>query len=224
MLFRSIAANPNVSFSGNFTTAVTGTNASQGNSAPGAGSLFFLNPVNLFVSTISGSEDLHLISTALTVNAGTDLVTTPAYVNIDIDGRDVDALGDVWDIGADEGVFAPGPSAPTGPVPGAGETGLGGREPEPYARRREVGYRDRDVVVPPAKVRYDEALHVEEPEQIAETFTKGIAALSEQIVQLRALPSTTALEEQLLDLERRHADLSTRRHHLLLLLVAGEAF
>lgn len=57
---------------------------------------------NLFVSTVDGSEDLHLKSGANAIDVGTDLVTTPTGVNIDIDGRDRDAQGDTWDMGADE--------------------------------------------------------------------------------------------------------------------------
>ena len=53
-----------------------------------------------FVSTTVGSEDLH-IGTALSVcnMAGVDLGTTNG-VDIDINGRDRDALGDTWTIGA----------------------------------------------------------------------------------------------------------------------------
>ena len=45
-------------------------------------------------------------SIMIACKAGVDLVTTPTYVNIDIDGRDRDAAGDTWDIGADEFVAA----------------------------------------------------------------------------------------------------------------------
>ena len=62
-----------------------------------------------FVSVTGGSEDLHLASGAVEIDAGTNLGTTSG-VNFDIDGRDRDAEGDVWDIGADEFVAA----APTG--------------------------------------------------------------------------------------------------------------
>ena len=57
---------------------------------------------NQFVSTTDGSEDLHLKSGADAIGAGTDLGTTPSGVEIDIDGRDRDAEGDTWDIGADQ--------------------------------------------------------------------------------------------------------------------------
>lgn len=52
--------------------------------------------------------DMHLKSGATSINAGTDLVTTPTGVNYDIDNRDRDALADTWDLGADEFVAAAG--------------------------------------------------------------------------------------------------------------------
>lgn len=55
-----------------------------------------------FVSTVGGMEDLRLKSGADAIDAGTDLGTTPTSVNIDIAGRDRDAEGDTWDIGAHE--------------------------------------------------------------------------------------------------------------------------
>jgi hypothetical protein len=55
-----------------------------------------------YVSTVGGSEDLHLKAGADCIDAGTDLGTTPTGVNYDIDNRDRDAEGDTWDIGADE--------------------------------------------------------------------------------------------------------------------------
>lgn len=59
---------------------------------------------NTIVSTTGGSEDLHLKSGSLAVGSGVDLGTTPTGVEIDIDGRDRDAQGDTWDIGADQSV------------------------------------------------------------------------------------------------------------------------
>ena len=59
---------------------------------------------NTIVSTTGSSEDLHLKSGSYALAAGVDLGTTPDGVEIDIDGRDRDALGDVWDIGADQAV------------------------------------------------------------------------------------------------------------------------
>lgn len=87
-------------------SAVMDHNLSSDTSATGTGSLTSKTAGNQFVSTTGGSEDLHLKSGADAINAGTDLVTTPTNVNIDIDGRDVDAQGDVWDMGADEYVSA----------------------------------------------------------------------------------------------------------------------
>jgi|TARA_R110000824_G_scaffold32865_2_gene105899 hypothetical protein len=54
-----------------------------------------------FVSTVAGSEDLHLDTDSVCREAGVDLGTTNG-VNIDIDGFDRDAGGVVWDIGADQ--------------------------------------------------------------------------------------------------------------------------
>jgi hypothetical protein len=59
---------------------------------------------NTIDDTTSGSENLHLVSGSYALGAGTDLGTTPTGVEIDIDGRDRDAEGDTWDIGADQAV------------------------------------------------------------------------------------------------------------------------
>jgi hypothetical protein len=75
---------------------------SSDSTAGGTGSSTGVSASSLFVSTVSGSEDLHLKSGASAINAGADLGTTPTGVNIDINGRDRDAEGDVWDIGAHE--------------------------------------------------------------------------------------------------------------------------
>lgn len=61
---------------------------------------------NQYVSTVGGSEDLHLKAGADAIDAGLDLVTTPSGVEIDINGRDRDAQGDIWDMGAHELVSA----------------------------------------------------------------------------------------------------------------------
>ena len=58
---------------------------------------------NQFVSIVIGSEDLHLKNGADAVDTGQNLGTTKEF-NIDIDGDDRDALGDDWDIGADQGI------------------------------------------------------------------------------------------------------------------------
>ena len=54
-----------------------------------------------FVSTSAGSEDLHLDTSSVCLEAGTDLGTTGG-VNIDIDGTDRNASEVSWDIGADQ--------------------------------------------------------------------------------------------------------------------------
>ena len=100
-------------FSGTFGTA--DHNASSDTTATGTGSLTEIAATDQFVSTVGGSEDLHLKSGADCIDAGTDLGTTPTGVNIDIDGRDRDAEGDTWDIGADEFVAAPSGTTPHDP-------------------------------------------------------------------------------------------------------------
>ena len=58
-----------------------------------------------FVNIGAGTEDLHLKAGSDAIDAGADLGTA-LQVNIDINGRDRDAEGDTWDIGAHE--FADG--------------------------------------------------------------------------------------------------------------------
>jgi hypothetical protein len=70
--------------------------------AAGVNSLVSKTSTNQFVSIVSGSEDLHLKAGADAIGAGVDLGTTPAGVEVDIDGRDRDAEGDTWSIGADQ--------------------------------------------------------------------------------------------------------------------------
>ena len=68
--------------------------------APGTNSLQDQTLAQIaFVSTTAGSEDLHIQSSSVCAEAGVDLGTTNE-VNIDINGRDRDAEGDTWDIGA----------------------------------------------------------------------------------------------------------------------------
>lgn len=55
-----------------------------------------------FVSTLSGSEDLHLKFISDAIDAGVDLGTTPDGVQYDINGKDRDAENSIWDIGAHE--------------------------------------------------------------------------------------------------------------------------
>lgn len=85
-------------------------NLSSDASASGTGALTNKAAADQFVSTVGGFEDLHLKAGADAIDAGTDLGTTPTGVNIDIDGRDRDAQGDTWDIGAHEYVAAGGGS------------------------------------------------------------------------------------------------------------------
>jgi len=94
---------------GTFTLATADHNLSSDATASGTGSLTSKTSANQFVSTVGGSEDLHLKAGADAIDAGTDLGTTPSGVEIDIDGRDRDAEGDAWDMGADELVVIGGP-------------------------------------------------------------------------------------------------------------------
>ena len=93
--------------------ATVSNNMSSDTTASGTGSLTSKSASDQFESNTEGSEDLHLKSGADAIDAGTDLVTTPTGVNIDIDGRDRDAEGDTWDMGADEFVAAGGGAATT---------------------------------------------------------------------------------------------------------------
>lgn len=91
-------------------TATSLNNAASDTSASGTGSIDSVVAADQYVSTTGGSEDLHLKTGADCIDAGTDLGTTPTGVNLDIDGRDRDAEGDTWDIGADEFVASGGGS------------------------------------------------------------------------------------------------------------------
>ena len=74
--------------------------ASTAYEASGTGSLIDKTLAEIaFVSTSAGSEDLHIQSSSVCAEAGVDLGTTNE-VNIDINGRDRDAQGDTWDMGA----------------------------------------------------------------------------------------------------------------------------
>ena len=97
-------------------TVTDGTNASEDTTAPGTGSLTEITVANQYVSTTGGSEDLHVQDAdADIVDAGTDLVATPSGVEIDIDGVDRNAGGQVWDIGAHEGFEAAAAGGRKGP-------------------------------------------------------------------------------------------------------------
>lgn len=89
------------------TTTNISNNASSDATAQGTDSITTASASD-FVRITPGSEDLHLVSSAVEIDQGTDLATTPANVNIDIDGRDRDAQADTWDMGADEFVSAGG--------------------------------------------------------------------------------------------------------------------
>ena len=83
-------------------------NGTSDTTASGSNSLNSLTAANLFVSTVAGSEDLHLKSGASAIGAGTDLGTSPTGVNIDINGRDRDSNDDTWDMGAHQYVATGG--------------------------------------------------------------------------------------------------------------------
>ncbi len=72
---------------------------SDGTAPDAAGNSLTSTASNLFVSTVGGSEDLHLKSGADAIGEGTDLGTTN-QAEIDIDGDD--RTGAAWDIGADQ--------------------------------------------------------------------------------------------------------------------------
>ena len=67
-----------------------------------AGDITGVVAADTYVSTVGGAEDLHLKAGSDAIGAGTDLGTTPNGVQYDIDGRDRDAEGDTWSIGADQ--------------------------------------------------------------------------------------------------------------------------
>lgn len=90
-----------LSFKGTPVNIVCTNNISSDSTASGSGSLTNKSASNQYVSIVVGSEDLHLKAGADCIDAGIDLGTTKE-VNLDIDYRDRDAEGDVWDIGADE--------------------------------------------------------------------------------------------------------------------------
>lgn len=92
-----------------FSNAIVDYNLASDDTDAGANSIGADDGVvtaDQFVSTVGGSEDLHLKAGADAINEGEDLGTTPSGVEIDIDGRDRDAEGDTWDMGADEFVVA----------------------------------------------------------------------------------------------------------------------
>lgn len=113
-----IAADPGGSSSGgkvcfsdsSYTSSPVGSLASTDTTASGTGAIDSVVSADEFVSTVAGSEDYHLKSGAQCIDTGEDLGTSPTGINLDIDGRDVDAEGDTWDIGADEFVGGGAPA------------------------------------------------------------------------------------------------------------------
>ena len=107
VLKNNIAARPiggdDKSFGGTgFSGATKDYNLSTDSTATGTNSVTGEAYGDLFVSDTAGTEDLHIKTSSDAVGAGVDLGTSPTGVNIDIDGRDRDAEGDTWDIGADQ--------------------------------------------------------------------------------------------------------------------------
>jgi len=91
----SFVASVNLTSSNNLSSDATADDAG------GTGHLLNKTSANQFVSTVDGSEDLHLKTDADAIGVGTDLGTTPTGVNIDINGSDRDVGTDtVWDMGA----------------------------------------------------------------------------------------------------------------------------
>ena len=93
---------------GPFSTSVLEYNLSSDATASGTGSLINKPSADLYVSNVFGSEDLHLKTGADAIDVGFDPGTTPTGVEIDLDGRDRDAEGDTWDMGAHEFVVVAG--------------------------------------------------------------------------------------------------------------------
>ena len=88
-------------------------NLSTDDTADGTNCIADVDYTTLFFSTVDGAEDLHLKNGSPALRAGEDLgtqrtiggATVPPIadlMNVDIDGRDRDAEGDTWDIGADQ--------------------------------------------------------------------------------------------------------------------------
>jgi hypothetical protein len=78
-------------------------NISSDTTATGTDSIISVSASTLFISTVGGSENLHLLGASADAYAnGIDLNTTPTGVNIDIDGHDRESTGRAWDIGADQ--------------------------------------------------------------------------------------------------------------------------
>ena len=76
-------------------------NMSSDSTASGSGAITNATSSLQFVSIIDGSIDLHLVSDSQAIDSGFDLGNSN-FVNFDINNRDRDALGDIWDIGSHE--------------------------------------------------------------------------------------------------------------------------
>lgn len=92
-----------------FAAATHGYNATSDSTASGTGSLTGVVPGDTYLNSAAGN--LLLKAGAVVIDAGVDVGTT-GVGHIDILGRDRDANGDTWDIGAHEYVAAGG--APEG--------------------------------------------------------------------------------------------------------------
>jgi hypothetical protein len=77
-------------------------NIASDNSDSGANSLGADDGIVTADLITTAGSDFHLKAGSDAIDAGTDLGTSPSGVEIDIDGRDRDAEGDTWDIGAHE--------------------------------------------------------------------------------------------------------------------------
>ena len=105
--------NGNVIFKNNISMASGGNDIQESGSpteeynmtsdatATGTGAQASKTTADQFVSLTSGSEDFHIVEGSDAIDNGVDLGTT-GNSNIDINGRDRDAEGDIWDIGAHE--------------------------------------------------------------------------------------------------------------------------
>lgn len=80
--------------------ATVSNNHSSDLTASGTGSTTGIDPADVYVSVEPGMEDFHHKPTSPLLGLGADLGTTPAGVEIDIDGEDRTGL--TWDPGADQ--------------------------------------------------------------------------------------------------------------------------
>ena len=83
----------------NYANLTANNNMSSDSTALGTNSLINKSASNQFISTLSGSEDLHLSGNSDAIDAGADLTGTVDGVEYDIDGQ---LRAGLWDIGADE--------------------------------------------------------------------------------------------------------------------------